>query len=36
MIEAIIRWSLNNRFLVLLLTGILVLAGVQAIRDHTD
>ena len=32
MIEAIIRWSLNNRFLVLLITGILILAGVQAIR----
>ncbi|MGB5488510.1 MAG: CusA/CzcA family heavy metal efflux RND transporter, partial [Lysobacterales bacterium] len=31
MIEAIIRWSLNNRFLVLLMTGILVLGGVQAI-----
>ncbi len=31
MIESIIRWSLNNRFLVLLMTGILVLAGVQAI-----
>ncbi len=31
MIEAIIRWSLNNRLLVLLLTGILVLGGVQAI-----
>ncbi len=31
MIEAIIRWSLSNRFLVLLLTGILVLGGVQAI-----
>jgi len=30
-IEAIIRWSLNNRFLVLLMTGILVLGGVQAI-----
>ena len=31
MIEAIIRWSLNNRFLVLLMTGILVLGGVRAI-----
>ncbi|MFC1702829.1 efflux RND transporter permease subunit, partial [Pseudomonadota bacterium] len=31
MIEAIIRWSLNNRFLVLLMTGILVLGGVKAI-----
>ena len=31
MIEAIIRWSLNNRFLVLLMTGILVLGGIQAI-----
>ena len=31
MIEAIIRWSLKNRFLVLLITGILVLGGVQAI-----
>ncbi|MBT8147334.1 MAG: efflux RND transporter permease subunit, partial [Gammaproteobacteria bacterium] len=31
MIEAIIRWSLNNRFLVLLMTGVLVLGGVQAI-----
>jgi len=32
-IETIIRWSLNNRFLVLLLTGILVAWGIQAIRD---
>jgi Cu(I)/Ag(I) efflux system membrane protein CusA/SilA len=32
-IETIIRWSLNNRFLVLLLTGILVVWGVQAIRN---
>ena len=31
MIEAIIRWSLNNRVLVLLMTGILVLGGLQAI-----
>ena len=31
MIEAIIRWSLNNRFLVLLMTAILVAAGMQAI-----
>lgn len=31
MIEAIIRWSLNNRVLVLSMTGILVLGGVQAI-----
>ena len=31
MIETIIRWSLNNRVLVLLLTGILVLGGLQAI-----
>ncbi len=31
MIEAIIRWSLRNRFLVLLMTGVLVLGGVQAI-----
>lgn len=31
MIESIIRWSLNNRFLVLLMTGILVIGGVQAI-----
>jgi len=30
-IQAIIRWSLNNRVLVLLMTGILVLAGLQAI-----
>jgi Cu(I)/Ag(I) efflux system membrane protein CusA/SilA len=30
-INAIIRWSLNNRFLVLLMTGILVFAGLQAI-----
>jgi len=30
-IEAIIRWSLNNRVLVLLMTGIVVLAGLQAI-----
>ena len=32
-IESIIRWSLNNRFLVLLLTGILVAWGIHAIRD---
>jgi len=31
MIESIIRWSLNNRILVLLMTGILVLGGLQAI-----
>ncbi len=31
MINAIIRWSLNNRILVLLMTGILVLAGLRAI-----
>jgi Cu(I)/Ag(I) efflux system membrane protein CusA/SilA len=31
MIKAIIRWSLNNRVLVLLLTGILVAGGIQAI-----
>ena len=31
MINTIIRWSLNNRFLVLLMTGILVAAGIQAI-----
>ena len=31
MIEAIIRWSLNNRVLVLLMTGILLAAGTQAI-----
>jgi Cu(I)/Ag(I) efflux system membrane protein CusA/SilA len=30
-IEAIIRWSLNNRVLVLLMTGILLAAGIQAI-----
>jgi Cu(I)/Ag(I) efflux system membrane protein CusA/SilA len=30
-IAAIIRWSLNNRFLVLMLTVILVLGGTQAI-----
>jgi len=30
-IESIIRWSLNNRVLVLLMTGILVLGGLQAI-----
>ena len=33
MITAVIRWSLNNRFLVLLLTAILVAWGVQAIRS---
>ena len=31
MIEAIIRWSLNNRVLVLLMTAILVAAGMRAI-----
>jgi len=31
MINSIIRWSLNNRFLVLLMTAILVAAGVRAI-----
>ena len=31
MIKAIIRWSLQNRLLVLLVTGMLVLAGLQAI-----
>ncbi len=33
MIAAIIRWSLNNRFLVLLLSLVLVGWGVQAIRQ---
>jgi Cu(I)/Ag(I) efflux system membrane protein CusA/SilA len=33
MIAAIINWSLDNRFLVLLLTAILVVAGIQAIRN---
>jgi Cu(I)/Ag(I) efflux system membrane protein CusA/SilA len=31
-IEAIIRWSLNNRLLVLLVTGCVVLGGIQAMR----
>ena len=31
MITAIIRWSLNNRVLVLLMTGIMAAAGIQAI-----
>ena len=31
MISAIIRWSLNNRVLVLLMTGIMVAAGIQAV-----
>jgi Cu(I)/Ag(I) efflux system membrane protein CusA/SilA len=30
-IDALIRWSLKNRFLVLLLTGIIVAGGIQAI-----
>ena len=30
MIEAVIRWSLNNRLLVLLVTGLLVAAGIRA------
>jgi Cu(I)/Ag(I) efflux system membrane protein CusA/SilA len=30
-INIIIKWSLNNRFLVLLMTGILVAAGIRAI-----
>ncbi len=33
MIEKVIHWSLNNRFLVLLLTVILVVWGIQAIRN---
>jgi len=33
MITAIIHWSLNNRFLVLLLTAILIVWGIQAIRN---
>ena len=33
MIAAIINWSLNNRFLILLLTAILVVGGIQAIRS---
>nr|ABB79938.1 putative cation efflux system protein [uncultured bacterium pES01019D12] len=33
MITAIIRWSLNNRLLVLLLTAILVAWGIQAVRN---
>ena len=31
MIQAIIKWSLKNRVLVLLITGILVAAGIQAV-----
>lgn len=33
MIAAIIRWSINNRVLVLLLTAMLVALGIQAIRN---
>ena len=33
MITAIIRWSLDNRFLVLLLTAIMVAWGILAIRN---
>ena len=33
MIEAIIRWSVGNRFFVLLATAILVGAGVFAVRQ---
>ncbi|MDX1455760.1 MAG: efflux RND transporter permease subunit [Gammaproteobacteria bacterium] len=33
MINALINWSICNRVLVLLLTGLLVAAGVQALRD---
>ena len=33
MITAIIRWSLNNRILILLLTAIVIVWGIQAIRS---
>ena len=33
MIEAVIRWSVNNRFFVLLATAILVGVGVFALRN---
>lgn len=33
MIEKIIDWSLNNRFLVLLLTGVIIVGGVFAVKN---
>ena len=33
MIESIIHWSLRNRFMVLLMTAVLVLAGIASIRS---
>ncbi|WP_375057435.1 efflux RND transporter permease subunit [Zobellella sp. DQSA1] len=33
MLNAIIAWSLNNRLIVLLLTGLLVIGGLQAVRQ---
>ncbi len=33
MIEFIIRWSINNRFFVLLLTGMLVAVGIYSLRQ---
>ena len=33
MLEKIIDWSLRNRFLVLLLTGILILGGIWAVKN---
>ncbi len=33
MIERVLEWSLRNRFLVLALTGVLVLGGVAAMRE---
>ena len=31
MIDRVIEWSLNNRFLILLFTGFLVIAGIYAV-----
>ncbi|WP_445400422.1 efflux RND transporter permease subunit [Zobellella sp. An-6] len=33
MLNAVIAWSLNNRLIVLILTGLLVIGGLQAVRQ---
>ena len=33
MIAALIRWSISNRFFVLLITGFLVVWGIYSVRE---
>ena len=34
MIAKLIRWSVHNRFLVLVVTGLIVAGGLYAVRAH--